>query len=185
MTALSLRMPTRTPRRAAVRGLHGVLGTALLLLATVAVLLFLVYPVAYVFYGSLKPGGGMLGDAAGFTLANYRRIFASGFFTFAAEVDFTRHELATNWLDFSEGISPDDIATLPTLSRDPTSFYLLDFNYVCDERCVRTGFHMTILDLSSVTRSVASVPEPGTLGLLAMGLAGAAFATRRRRPVRV
>jgi ABC-type glycerol-3-phosphate transport system permease component len=59
-----------------------VLATALLLLATVAVLIFLVYPVAYVFYGSLKPAGGMLGDAEGFTLANYRRIFASGFFTF-------------------------------------------------------------------------------------------------------
>jgi len=77
-----LRVPTRVPHRTVTRGAPGVLATALLLLATVAVLIFLVYPVAYVFYGSLKPAGGMLGDAEGFTLANYRRIFASGFFTF-------------------------------------------------------------------------------------------------------
>jgi len=54
----------------------------LLLLATIAVLFFMVYPVAYVFYGSLKPAGGMLGETAGFTLANYRRIFSSGFLVF-------------------------------------------------------------------------------------------------------
>jgi ABC-type glycerol-3-phosphate transport system permease component len=82
MTALSLRVPTRVTHRTGTRGVPGTLATALLLLATVAVLIFLVYPVAYVFYGSLKPAGGMLGDAEGFTLANYRRIFASGFFTF-------------------------------------------------------------------------------------------------------
>jgi len=52
------------------------------LLATVLVLLFMVYPVVYIFYGSFKPAGGMLGDAGGFTLANYRRIFDSGFYTF-------------------------------------------------------------------------------------------------------
>ena len=54
----------------------------LLLVATIAVLLFMVYPVAYIFYGSFKPAGGMLGESAGFTLANYRRIFESGFFLF-------------------------------------------------------------------------------------------------------
>jgi len=55
---------------------------ALVLLATIAVLFFMVYPIVYVFYGSFKPAGGMLGESAGFTLANYRRIFASGFFLF-------------------------------------------------------------------------------------------------------
>jgi ABC-type glycerol-3-phosphate transport system permease component len=39
----------------------------------------MVYPAIYLFYGSFKAGGGILGDTAGFTLANYRRIFASGF----------------------------------------------------------------------------------------------------------
>jgi ABC-type glycerol-3-phosphate transport system permease component len=58
------------------------------LLATVVVLLFMVYPVAYVFYGSFRPAGGMLGDGGGFTVANYRRIFESGFYT------FTRNSLA-------------------------------------------------------------------------------------------
>jgi ABC-type glycerol-3-phosphate transport system permease component len=56
--------------------------TVVVLLATILVLMFMVYPVVYVFYGSFKPAGGMLGDAGGFTLANYRRIFSSGFFTF-------------------------------------------------------------------------------------------------------
>jgi len=55
--------------------------TLLVLVATILVLLFMVYPVAYVFYGSFKPAGGMLGGG-GFTLANYRRIFESGFYTF-------------------------------------------------------------------------------------------------------
>jgi ABC-type glycerol-3-phosphate transport system permease component len=61
--------------------------TLFVLVATLAILLFMVYPVVYVFYGSLKPGGGMLGEGAGFTLANYRRIFGSGF------VIFTRNSL--------------------------------------------------------------------------------------------
>lgn len=52
------------------------------LLATVAVLFFMVYPAIYVFYGSFKAGGGILGETGGFTLANYRRIFASGFALF-------------------------------------------------------------------------------------------------------
>lgn len=110
-----------------------------------------------------------------------RTALRSGFFTFAAEVDFTRPELAMNWLDFSEGIDPADIATLPILTRDPVSLYILDYNYVCAERCTRTGVHMTLLEMSSVARTVASVPEPGTLGLFALGLAGMTFATRRRR----
>ena len=45
------------------------------LVTTIVVLFVMVYPVAYVFYGSFKPAGGMLGETSGFTLANYRRIF--------------------------------------------------------------------------------------------------------------
>jgi ABC-type glycerol-3-phosphate transport system permease component len=56
--------------------------TTLILLATVIVLFFMVYPAIYIFYGSFKAGGGMLGEVSGFTLANYRRIFASGFVLF-------------------------------------------------------------------------------------------------------
>jgi ABC-type glycerol-3-phosphate transport system permease component len=52
---------------------------ALVLLASVAVLFVFIYPAAIIFYGSIKPGGGVLGETAGFTLENYRRIFAAGF----------------------------------------------------------------------------------------------------------
>lgn len=58
------------------------MATVAVLLATVAVLFFMVYPAIYVFYGSFKAGGGILGETGGFTLANYRRIFASGFALF-------------------------------------------------------------------------------------------------------
>jgi ABC-type glycerol-3-phosphate transport system permease component len=56
--------------------------TLLVLLATIVVLVFMVYPSIYIFYGSFKPAGGMLGETSGYTLANYRRIFASGFVTY-------------------------------------------------------------------------------------------------------
>jgi ABC-type glycerol-3-phosphate transport system permease component len=89
VTALSIDMARDTRARSSAAGRRTTaLGAVLVLLLTVAVLIFMVYPVAYIFYGSLKPAGGMLGDTAGFTFANYRRIFASGFFT------FTRNSLA-------------------------------------------------------------------------------------------
>jgi ABC-type glycerol-3-phosphate transport system permease component len=83
VTALSLDVTRRSSMPSSVRGRPPrVLGAALVMMLTVAVLLFMVYPVAYIFYGSLKPAGGMLGETTGFTVENYRRIFASGFFTF-------------------------------------------------------------------------------------------------------
>lgn len=83
MTTASLRMGG-LGCTAARNGLRrpSALASLALLLVTIAVLVFLLYPVLYIFYGSFKPGGGMLGEAATFTLANYRRIFASGFVTF-------------------------------------------------------------------------------------------------------
>jgi len=89
VTALSLDMASTGQARTRARATRSsALGAVVVLLLTAILLLFMVYPVAYIFYGSLKPGGGLLGDTAGFTLANYRRIFASGFFT------FTRNSLA-------------------------------------------------------------------------------------------
>ena len=83
MSALSLAMNATTARRGAGRARRASAPlAALVLLATIAVLFFMVYPVVYIFYGSLRAGGGMLGDTAGFTLANYRRIFSSGFLLF-------------------------------------------------------------------------------------------------------
>lgn len=58
------------------------LAAIIVLVATLVVLVFMVYPAAYILYGSFKPAGGMLGETSAFTLANYRRIFASGFLIF-------------------------------------------------------------------------------------------------------
>jgi ABC-type glycerol-3-phosphate transport system permease component len=54
----------------------------LVLLGTVLILFTMVYPALVIFYGSFKSAGGVLGETSGFTLANYRRIFGSGFGTF-------------------------------------------------------------------------------------------------------
>jgi len=56
--------------------------TVLVLLATGIALFVMIFPAVYILYGSFKTAGGMLGDTSGFTLANYRRIFASGFALF-------------------------------------------------------------------------------------------------------
>ena len=56
--------------------------TILVLLAIGVALFAMLFPVAYILYGSFKTAGGMLGDTGGLTLANYRRIFASGFVQF-------------------------------------------------------------------------------------------------------
>lgn len=81
MTTLSIAFHRDRPH-AGQRGAgsrHGWLATLLVLLATIIVLVFMVYPSIYIFFGSFKAGGGVLGGTSGFTLANYRRIFASGF----------------------------------------------------------------------------------------------------------
>jgi ABC-type glycerol-3-phosphate transport system permease component len=55
------------------------LAMVLVLAATAVMLCLMVAPALYIVYGSFKAGGGMLGETSGFTLANYRRIFAAGF----------------------------------------------------------------------------------------------------------
>jgi ABC-type glycerol-3-phosphate transport system permease component len=45
----------------------------------IVTLFVLVYPAVYVLIGSFKPGGGLLGQTAGFSFANYFTIFRSGF----------------------------------------------------------------------------------------------------------
>jgi ABC-type glycerol-3-phosphate transport system permease component len=57
-------------------GPMALIGVAILAIVTLFVL---VYPVIYILIGSLKPGGGLLSQAGGFTLDNYLRIFRSGF----------------------------------------------------------------------------------------------------------
>jgi len=113
-----------------------------------------------------------------------RTSLRTGYFTFAADfIDINRPELSMGWLDFDEGIEVADIATLP-FPTTPATLNLVDWTFDCTERCVRAGFHMTVLEMTSVTRTVGSVPEPGPLGLLVVGAAGAMLASRRRRAVR-
>jgi hypothetical protein len=79
----------------------------------------------------------------------------------------------TTWLDFSQSTSIDLLATLPMGPFSATS--LLRWTEDIDSVRTTTGFNVT-----SFSRTVNSVPEPGALGLLAAGLFGV-FAARRRR----
>jgi len=45
----------------------------------IVTLVLLVYPAVYIVVGSFQAGGGLVGQGAGFTLANYVKIFRSGF----------------------------------------------------------------------------------------------------------
>ncbi|MEP7063574.1 MAG: carbohydrate ABC transporter permease [Betaproteobacteria bacterium] len=85
MTAGALELDPRSAAQAPRRGTWQrptPMRTVVVLVITAVLLLFMVYPAIYIFYGSFKAGGGMLGELSGFTLANYRRIFASGFVRF-------------------------------------------------------------------------------------------------------
>lgn len=74
------------------------------------------------------------------------------------------------------------LVSLP-LTMQP-NLVLSDYVFACaDDLCEQTGVNRTTFSVTSATRTVASVPEPGTLGLLALGLAGV-FAARRRHGTR-
>jgi len=83
VTALSIESGHgETVRRRGVWPRPTPLVMVLVVLATVVMLCLMVSPAIYIFYGSFKAAGGMLGETSGFTLANYRRILASGFTVF-------------------------------------------------------------------------------------------------------
>jgi len=83
MTALSIGLDKRDAvRRRGFWPRPKPLVMVLVVLATVVMLCLMVSPALYIFYGSFKAAGGMLGETSGFTLANYRRILASGFAVF-------------------------------------------------------------------------------------------------------
>lgn len=92
------------------------------------------------------------------------------FFQFAEPFDSAVPGSGTTWLDFSQSTSPDLLATLPWAGMPGLTFQ----RYV-DSTRTSTGFNVT-----SFSRTVSSVPEPGALGLFAAGLLGV-FAARRRR----
>jgi hypothetical protein len=97
---------------------------------------------------------------------------------------FDNPESAMTWFDFSPDFDITQLASLPLLDSLRASVLLTDYLFDCaGERCQLTGTRQTVFNVTSATRTVESVPEPATFGLLAFGIAGAWF-TRRRRPQR-
>jgi hypothetical protein len=92
-------------------------------------------------------------------------------------------DAAGAWFDFDEVSSLDQVLQLPLdfANLNPVTLTFQDHRFDCAERCLSSGIALTYFDVTSITRSVASVPEPGTLALLGAGLLMSAALRRRRR----
>ena len=88
---------------------------------------------------------------------------------------------AFDYFDLTAGIDPTAILDLPMY--DMFAIFSVEES-ICDNgHCVGGASESTALNVTSVTRGIAStsVPEPGTLGLLGVALAGMFFLRRRHQ----
>lgn len=85
--------------------------------------------------------------------------------------------LAVDFIDLSHGFQPLDlIQWVSTLV--PGAFYSTSVMDCADRQCTSTSTSETRFNISSLTVSTPSVPEPGTLALFGIGLLGGAVARR-------
>jgi hypothetical protein len=77
---------------------------------------------------------------------------------------------------------PFDVASILSYAFPNLSLSYTNATMSCHSAgaCTSITHDQTRFNITSFTRTDLSVPEPGTLGLLAMGLLGAGLARRRR-----
>jgi hypothetical protein len=86
-------------------------------------------------------------------------------FSLVADPNFDNPELATEWFNFSPDFDITQLASLPLPDSLRVTVSLTDLFFECSEvRCQQTASQRTFFDVTSFSRTVASVPEPGALG---------------------